>query len=73
MEDTPKPFAIHYITHTAHEDVSQFYGDALTKKSAYYQKGPLIGRGPSGDVYECLNLNTGELVAVKEITVGEHF
>jgi len=41
----------------------------MQKKSAHYKKGPLIGKGSSGEVYECLNLNTGELVAIKEIKV----
>jgi len=51
-------------------NISQTFEESIHKKSAHYQKGPLIGKGPSGEVFECLNLNTGELVAVKEIKVS---
>ena len=43
--------------------------ESQSKKSAHFEKGPLIGKGSCGEVYECLNLKTGELVAVKEIRV----
>ena len=29
----------------------------------------MIGKGSFGEVYECLNLNTGELLAVKTVKV----
>ena len=50
-------------------DRSHICDDSIQKNSAHYKKGPLIGKGSSGEVYECLNLNTGELVAIKEIKV----
>jgi serine/threonine protein kinase len=43
--------------------------ESQSKKSAHFEKGPLIGKGSCGEVYECLNLRTGERVAVKEIRV----
>jgi len=44
--------------------------EALLPKRLYqYKKGPLIGKGTYGEVYECLNLNTGELLAVKSFKV----
>jgi len=39
------------------------------KKMFQYKKGPLLGEGPSGRVLECLNLNTGELLAVKSFRI----
>ena len=39
------------------------------KRLVQYKKGPLIGKGTYGEVYECLNLNTGELLAVKSFKV----
>ncbi len=39
------------------------------KRLFQYKKGPLIGKGTYGDVYECLNLNSGELLAVKSFKV----
>lgn len=34
-----------------------------------YKRGQLIGKGTFGEVYQCLNLNTGELMAVKSVKV----
>ena len=39
------------------------------KKPFQYKKGPLIGKGCYGDVFECLNLSSGELLAVKSVKV----
>lgn len=39
------------------------------RKLFQYKKGPLIGKGTYGEVYECLNLNTGELLAVKTFKI----
>ena len=41
------------------------------KRSFQYKKGPLIAKGCYGDVFECLNLNSGELLAVKSIKVEQ--
>lgn len=35
-----------------------------------YKRGQLVGKGTFGEVYQCLNLNTGELMAVKTIRVS---
>lgn len=44
------------------------------KRLFQYKKGPLIGKGTYGDVYECLNLNSGELLAVKSFKIrGDPF
>jgi len=43
--------------------------DLDSKKPFQYKKGPLIGKGFYGDVFECLNLSSGELLAVKSIKV----
>lgn len=34
-----------------------------------YKRGQKVGTGTLGEVYHCLNLNTGELMAVKTIQV----
>lgn len=42
----------------------------VSKTSALeYKRGQLIGKGTLGEVYQCLNLNTGELMALKTIRV----
>jgi len=41
--------------------------DLDAKKPFQYKKGPPIGQGSIGKVYECLNLSSGELLAVKEV------
>jgi len=41
----------------------------LNKRMFQYKKGPLLGEGPSGKVLECLDLNTGELLAVKSFRI----
>jgi len=43
--------------------------DLEMKKVFHYKKGPSIGRGSYGEVYECLHMNSGELLAVKSIKV----
>lgn len=44
--------------------------DMEMKKGFHYKKGPSIGRGLYGEVYECLHMNSGELLAVKSLKVG---
>jgi Protein kinase domain. len=44
-------------------------GDTSPRKLFSYKKGPLIGKGSFGEVYECLNQTTGELLAVKSVKV----
>lgn len=39
------------------------------KKPSQYKKGPSIGKGYYGEVYECLNLSSGELHAAKSVKV----
>lgn len=39
--------------------------------SLAYQKGQKLGTGAFGEVYQCLNLKTGELMAVKAIKVTQ--
>lgn len=34
-----------------------------------WQRGELVGKGAYAKVYKCLNINTGELMAVKHFTV----
>lgn len=46
-------------------------GAKLREIQLLFQKGNKIGKGPHGKVYESLNLNTGEILAVKTIAV-EH-
>jgi serine/threonine protein kinase len=42
-----------------------------TKKQLFsYKKGQLLGKGAFGEVFECLNLNTGELLAVKTVKIS---
>jgi hypothetical protein len=36
-----------------------------------YRKGALIGQGAFGKVFEAMNLSTGELIAVKQVTLDE--
>lgn len=43
--------------------------DLEMKKAFQYKKGPAVGRGSYGEVYECLHMNSGELLAVKSIKV----
>lgn len=45
--------------------------EKLREIQLLFQKGNKIGKGPHGKVYESLNLNTGEILAVKTIAV-EH-
>lgn len=40
------------------------------KKPSQYKKGPSIGKGCYGEVYECLNLSSGELHAAKSVKVS---
>ena len=42
---------------------------AEIKKPSQYKKGPLIGKGCYGEVFECLNLSSGELHAAKSVKV----
>jgi len=67
LEDTLRHTTLNGFTGENWTDRSHICDDSIQKKSAHYKKGPLIGKGSSGEVYECLNLNTGELVAIKEI------
>ena len=41
----------------------------LRKIQLNFQKGNKLGKGPNGKVYECLNLDSGEILAVKTINV----
>lgn len=51
-------------------NISRTTAEASNVKRLFqYKKGPLIGKGTYGEVYECLNLNTGELLAVKSFKV----
>lgn len=44
------------------------------KRLFQYKKGPLIGKGTHANVYECLDLNSGELLAVKSFKIkGDSF
>lgn len=67
LEDTLRQTTLNGFTGDNWNNTSNMCDDSIAKKSAHYKKGPLIGKGSSGEVYECLNLNTGELVAIKEI------
>jgi len=67
LEDTLRQTTLNGFTGENWNNTSNMCDDSIQKKSAHYKKGPLIGKGTSGEVYECLNLNTGELVAIKEI------
>lgn len=69
LEDTPRPPSAQFLTTENHQNMTEMLDETIYRKSAHYKKGPLIGKGSSGEVYECLNLNTGELVAVKELRV----
>jgi serine/threonine protein kinase len=47
-----------------------FTTDTSPRKTAFqYKKGPMIGKGSFAEVFECLNLNTGELLAVKSVKI----
>ena len=37
-----------------------------------YKKGPMIGKGAFGRVFECLNVKNGELLAVKTYKVSSN-
>lgn len=39
------------------------------RKPFQYKKGPLIGKGSYGEVNECLNLSSGEIIASKSVKV----
>lgn len=43
---------------------------AVILKLSLFQRGGLIGSGGFGKVYLGMNLETGELIAVKQIPVG---
>lgn len=38
--------------------------------SIKWKRGDLIGQGAYGDVYQCMNTKTGELLAIKHFTVN---
>lgn len=48
---------------------SESPNEKLREIKLLFQKGNKIGKGPHGRVYESLNLNTGEILAVKTIAV----
>lgn len=50
-------------------NISRVTDNTSMKKLFQYKKGPLIGKGAYGEVFECLSLNTGELLAVKSFKV----
>ena len=72
LEESIKPSSMNLATTDYNTNTSQIHEESIARKSAHYKKGPLIGKGSNGEVYECLNLETGELVAVKEIKVEQN-
>lgn len=66
-EETPQ------LVHTSSTDSgtngSPTFDNASTKKTFQYKKGPLIGKGSYGEVNECLNLSSGEIIAAKSVKV----
>ena len=69
LEDGARLPSFHFLTEEDCGEAPAILEESQSKKSAHFEKGPLIGKGSCGEVYECLNLKTGELVAVKEIRV----
>lgn len=65
-EETPR-LAQTIPTSEANSNSPTTLEDLDAKKSFQYKKGPPIGQGSIGKVYECLNLSSGELLAVKEV------
>jgi serine/threonine protein kinase len=66
-EETPQ------LAHTSSTDSntnsSPTYDSSNAKKTFQYKKGPLIGKGSYGEVNECLNLSSGEIIAAKSVKV----
>mmetsp|Transcript_24519 Transcript_24519/g.55342 ORF Transcript_24519/g.55342 Transcript_24519/m.55342 type:complete len:664 (-) Transcript_24519:550-2541(-) len=48
-------------------------GDLIEGSKFRWKKGELIGHGAIGKVYMGLNFETGEMMAVKQVDLGEHF
>lgn len=67
-EETPRVLQSNSPTDT-NSNISPTFDDIDSRKSFQYKKGPLIGKGGYGEVYECLNLSTGELLAAKSVKV----
>lgn len=42
----------------------------LSSQEVRWERGPLVGQGTYGKVYQGLNLNTGKLIAIKSILIG---
>lgn len=45
--------------------LSEDHSAPAARKTMKYKKGPFIGKGPNSEVFECLSLTSGELLALK--------
>ncbi|KAI9281134.1 kinase-like domain-containing protein [Sporodiniella umbellata] len=52
---------------SVNEKASLYYGDASSKKPIQWIRGKMIGKGSFGKVYLAFNLDTGEVIAVKQV------
>ena len=64
-----KGFDCNSQVHSVDKQIEDEHNHSNKKSLFSYKKGQLIGKGSFGEVYECLNLNTGELLAVKTVKV----
>lgn len=65
---TPQPKSIfHYTEDTEATFVEMSFGKS--RKVVKWKRGELLGEGAYAKVYQCMNIETGELLAIKHFTV----
>ena len=52
------------------EDPERLLSNSRAKQKIQYQKGELIDKGAFGSVYQGLDINTGQLLAIKTVKVS---